>query len=171
MRRLTLALAGLVLIVAACGDDADTGAPAGTGDTVAPTSTTAAPEETTTTTTPEETISPEPSATFTGPFATQPGLTGTVTFEISASGGQVGTLAADILADGYHCNGATVSGGFVTTIEPEQPIPIREGAFDLDWDTVKWHGTFVSATTAQGTFWINNQGCEYGPVTWEATSN
>ncbi len=115
-------------------------------------------------------MEPEPGATFTGPFEAQPGLTGTIAFEISVSGGQVASVTAEIHADDYECDGGMVSGGFATSVEPDEPIPIRDGTFDLDRDTVKWHGTFDSATTAQGTFWLTDQGCEYGPMTWQANS-
>ncbi|MEE8485093.1 MAG: hypothetical protein V3S38_00860 [Acidimicrobiia bacterium] len=147
MPRLSLMLAVLALLIAACVD---------------------------TTTTPERPAVPEPGGRFTGSLEALPGLTGTITFEISASGAQVSGLTVEFVADEYQCghgsNGShVVSGGH--SIAWDATVPIRDGAFDLDLDTTKWHGVFDSATAAQGTFWhIGRSGCEYGPMTWEADS-
>ena len=175
MRRIIGIAAALLLLVTACGGSSSSDTTEVASTQAAVTSSTAPATITqpaiTTSSTTTTRSDPEPGAVFAGPFEDSAGLTGTISFEIAAAGGQIVTMTAAFDADEYRCNGSIVSGGFATTIEPAAPIPIADGSFELGWDTLSWDGSFDSETTAEGSFWMLDQGCEYGPMGWEASSS
>ena len=107
---------------------------------------------------------PAPNATFTGPIATQPGVSGEIGFVISESGDGIVSANLGVRFDDFDCgpgttpitvpgiagavtpSGVTLSGGG-SSVMYTPPLVIEDGKFEAGG----FAGEFDSPTSAQGT--------------------
>jgi hypothetical protein len=109
---------------------------------------------------------------FSGPIASQPGFSGTITFEVSDDAGEVKNPMLSVVLDSYQCDGVTLSGDGTSTIFAS--VPVIGGSFSYTSGMLDWNGTLDSATTASGTIggdMLLGTACDWGPVSWSAVDS
>jgi len=106
-------------------------------------------------------------ATFSGTFATEPGVgPGEISFVLDGEGERIVSAIIDPALNQFACpTGVIISGGGISgTYTPG--IAIEAGSFD----TGDWSGVFDSSTKAHGTYSLQDSfDCPY-EVAWTATS-
>jgi hypothetical protein len=106
-------------------------------------------------------------ATFSGTFATEPGVgPGEISFVLDSEGRLIVSAIIDPALDEFACpTGVIISGGGISgTYTPG--IAIEGGSFDNG----DWSGVFDSSTEAHGTYSLEDSfDCPY-EVAWTATS-
>jgi hypothetical protein len=133
-------------------------------------------------------VAPQPGATFTGPMTiSAPGGNATAgegefEFVITEDGlaiASVGYSLMDTLCSNATGSVVVESGGWSSTLEPAQSIPITNGQFDFDLGDLKVNGQFTSPTEATATIEITSDInimtgtsllCDFGTWDWSGSA-
>jgi hypothetical protein len=133
-------------------------------------------------------VSPQPGATFAGAITISiPGEYATAgegefEFVITDDGMAIASVGYSLMD--IRCSNATASvvvesGGWSSTLEPAQAIPIANGQFEFDFGDLKVNGQFTSPTEATATIEITSDVnimtgtplmCDFGTWDWSGSA-